>query len=281
MSATPQNGTAERAALSLLSHHPDRLCALPWTVDLFFDPAHKTIFRATESAAAAGEPTDLIGVTTRLEADGKLESIGGAGVLTEILTTLEQGCAGLDGYYFTQLSKAHTSRQTVQVVRANLPDLERMQLSPELFAERLAAAAQGPEIVEWVTLQEHIDALVNELERQEPPESFSTGLSKLNLQLDGGVHRGELLVVAGETSCGKSMLLGTAALACAQVGKHVLYISLEMPAKDILRRMAANIAGIRIKGVHEKPDDKEKDATTKAICALSSCRSQSSTTWRR
>ena len=145
-----------------------------------------------------------------------------------------------------------------------------MQLSPELFAERIAAAAQGPEIVERVTLQEHIDSLVDELERQEPPESFSTGLSKLNLQLDGGVHRGELLVVAGETSCGKSMLLGTAALACAQVGNHVLYVSLEMPAKDILRRMVANIAGIRIKGVHEKPDDKEKGATTKAICTLSS-----------
>ena len=66
------------------------------------------------------------------------------------------------------------------------------------------------------------------------------------------------------------MLLAMAALACAQAGKNVALFSLEMSARDILRRMAANIAGIRIKGAHEKPNGKEMDAATRAICALSS-----------
>ena len=270
MSTIPQNKTAEKAALSILSHHPERLSSLPWTVDLFFDPAHKTIFRAIESAAAAGEPADFNALTARLEAGGKLDTVGGAGALTEILITLEPGCAGLDRYYFTELSKVHTFRQTVQVARQNLSDLEKMQLSPLEFVERIGAAAQGPEIIQRVTLQEHIDALVGELECQEPPESFTTGLSGLDFHLGGGVHRGELLVVAGETSCGKSMLLSMAALASARAGQQVVFFSLEMPAKDVLRRMAANIAGFPIKGVHEKPNGKEMDAATRAIRALSS-----------
>ena len=43
-----------------------------------------------------------------------------------------------------------------------------------------------------------------------------------------------------------------------------------MPAKDVLRRIAANTAGFPIKGAHEKPNGKEMGAATRAICALSS-----------
>ena len=94
-----------------------------------------------------------------------------------------------------------------------------MRLDPGEFADKVASAAQGPETVERPTLAQYLESLIGELERTEPREAFPTGLPSLDAALDGGVHRGEMFVVAGESGGGKSILLTQAALACLQGGK--------------------------------------------------------------
>jgi len=59
-----------------------------------------------------------------------------------------------------------------------------------------------------------------------------------------------------------------AALSAVQQGKAVALFSLEMPGKDILRRMAANLAGLPILSAHEKPSKHHMDATSRAITTL-------------
>ena len=268
MSAVPQNRTAERAALSVLSFSPHCLAIFPWSGDLFHDPANELIFRAIESAAGAQEPCDLTGITARMESDGTLEAAGGAAALTEILFTLGGPNPGMAEYYFQLLADSHTARQTLQAVNAGLPDLEQQTITPAEFVERIAAEAQGPPIVTHATLAEHLDSLCAELERNEPQEYFSTGLPGLDRHLSGGFQRGELAVVAADTSRGKSILLSMSALASAQAGKATVLFSLEMPAKSILKRMAANLAGLPILGARDNPSKRHMDAISRAIVGL-------------
>jgi replicative DNA helicase len=268
IAAVPQNRTAERAALSILSFSPECLLELPWSAELFHDPACQLIFGAIETAASEGHGTDLIGLTSAMEAAGTLQTVGDAARLTEIIFTFGGPNPGLAGEYFAKLSAALTARNTLAAARGGLADLEQMTVRPAEYADRVTAAAQGPEIVKRATLAEHLDSLCAELERSEAQECFSLGLPGLDSHLAGGLHRGELGVIAADTSRGKSILLSMAALSALKQAKAVALFSLEMPGKDILRRMAANLAGLPVLGAHERPGKYHLDAASRAITTL-------------
>ena len=270
----PQNEQAEKASVCLLARSPLLIVDCPWKPALFNHPTCRLLFRTVVEAIAAQEPTDYTAVTARLIANGKLKEVGGDGNVYSILNCIDENPLAKPNseadksslkYYFALLSEAHVARETLNVAKSNISDLAQMELSPAEFAEKVASAAQGPEIATRATLKEQVDSFYADLERTEPREVFSTGVTRLDLILNGGIHRGQLLVVAAETSGGKSILLGQAALACAQAGKSVALFSLEMPATDILARMAANLAGCRIKSAREKTTPQERDAMGAAV----------------
>lgn len=273
MSEVPQNATAEKSALSMLSCSPRLVAEMPWTEDMFLNPTHRTIFRAIESAAQSGEPGDLVALTARLEATGQLDGVGGAAGVTDILTTLTATHPQQAAYYRQQLVEARNYRDTLRAVTLALPEIAAMRIPLPELVERIAAAADHDQDRKSETLAQQMDGLFAELERSEPQEAFSTGLPSLDRHLSGGIHRKQMTVVAGETGGGKSILLALAALANAQIGRSVAIFSLEMPARDILKRMAANLAGLPIKAAHEKPEKEEQeklDRISRALIGLTS-----------
>jgi archaellum biogenesis ATPase FlaH len=58
-------------------------------------------------------------------------------------------------------------------------------------------------------------------------------------RVGGGLHRGEIAVVGGETSGEKSVILSMAAFEIAERGKAVTVFSLEMPARTCFAASAA------------------------------------------
>jgi len=95
-------------------------------------------------------------------------------------------------------------------------------------------------------------------------ECFTTGMIKVDRALKGGMHKGEMMTVASETGGGKSIYLVQAALANLLENKSVLFFSLEMKAKDILTRMACNLAGYAIR----EPED-YKNANQNELAKIS------------
>jgi len=67
-----------------------------------------------------------------------------------------------------------------------------------------------------------------------------TGLTDLDRVMSGGMRLGELLIVGGRPSMGKSTLGGAVARRVARAGHGVLVFSLEMPTRDYLCRMATD-----------------------------------------
>lgn len=91
---------------------------------------------------------------------------------------------------------------------------------------------------------------------QEAQERFTSGFKSIDdALLGGGPHRGEIYSWIGLSGTGKSLALVTAARKNIQeLGKKVLYVSLEMDQDKIAERFDAQFTPIDINQIKEKSD---------------------------
>lgn len=71
------------------------------------------------------------------------------------------------------------------------------------------------------------------------------GIPRLNDILDGGLTEGRFYVLASKTSYGKTAFAVHVAAVALGAGRKVLFASLEMPRKEICRRIVSNLAECR------------------------------------
>ena len=94
-----------------------------------------------------------------------------------------------------------------------------------------------------------IDALVEFglwLDSKELEPAVPTGLSKLDMQLGGGLKGGRFYVIGARPGVGKSALMGNMAVHAIKKGYKALYVSLEMDAREIVTRMISSVSGVTI-----------------------------------
>ena len=92
-----------------------------------------------------------------------------------------------------------------------------------------------------VTFAEAADELLEGLNSGENADFVDTGLLTLN-RVMGGWPRGEMTLVAGRPSMGKSAVLFSSARQAAKRGVNVLIFSLEMRRKAVMARMLSDVA---------------------------------------
>lgn len=99
------------------------------------------------------------------------------------------------------------------------------------------------------------DALVDFacwIDNQEPEAAISTGLSKIDGCLSGGLKGGRLYVIGARTSVGKSALMCSMATHAIKKGARVLYVSLEMGARENIARMVADVSGVSLGRINNR-----------------------------
>lgn len=254
MTTIPIAHTAEKAALSLLVSDPNCLTNMRWDKDLFAMSTHQSLFAAISAVYERTGGTGIVAVVSEVEAKGLLPNLGGMDGIQELLSTINMAagpaCVTIAADYRAQLVRAKGYRDVIKVWEEQETEVRAMRANLAEMAEVFATAGQDKGAA-TETLKDQLNALIDDLERRTPLESFSVGVGSLDRVFKGGIHRGEMLVVGADTSGGKSILLQQAALAAATKLKPVVMFSLEMPAKDILRRMASNIVGRRLADAHE------------------------------
>jgi len=102
-------------------------------------------------------------------------------------------------------------------------------------------------------------------------ERLATGVSELDLALDGGLWRGALGMVVGGTGDGKSMFLSHAAASALQSGLHVLYATLELPEALVLSRIKANLTGVPINAIMDGSMEEAKRRLVAMMPTLGRC----------
>lgn len=224
----------------------------------FFSDYHRAIYRAITALHEEGQPADLITLAPRLDDAGELQAVGGRAYLAQLF---DDGAipAHLDGYISDILrdSGARLGLAALEVA------LDRVRLG-----EPLGTVTAGlVEHLEWITARGEPEP---ERRRPQPrplaevlrdyedslgvPETdfVSYGVPEIDDRLGGGSLRGEVVLIGGTHSAGKTAFAVQVAALNARRGHRVLILSREMADVALGRRLIAQDARVDAKALRRR-----------------------------
>lgn len=232
----------ERQALGLLMLAPQELPESGLSAEDFVINAHKTIFReiaAMASHEGAIEPMSLI---SGLKQAGKLESVGGSAGIWEIMNGVVmfhqahfQHCVTVLSEYKALRMLRKISHQVSQMVINRAESEEIARIAQGQLGELTASKAGMP----WRLIAEYTKEAIEKIDQAakgQAPARMKTGLSAVDRRFYQILDPGNLVIVAGRPSMGKTSLALGVALSVAQQEKVVGFASLEMPGFILAQR---------------------------------------------
>lgn len=217
------------------------------------DPVLAAIFDAICTLVSSGQRPDPISVASRLHGTWVAHVLGGHEAVLEKARTLE--AQGPDEE--AAILDATCLRDLAVLRKASRIGTRLLQLSDGKQATRSAVQAVESLLREaWVSLSRGQAPVVSNAEAAEESEAIilglrkppcvTTGFSRLDAVLGGGMRAGELTLLAGRTKMGKSAVAGHMVLACAMSGIPVFVATLEMPTWQWHMRWVAALTGIPV-----------------------------------
>src|SRR3954452_3686052 len=244
----PQDVVAEQSVLGGMLLSKDAIADVVEVLKPgdFYRPPHQTIYDAVLDLYGRGEPADPITVAAELTRDGLLAKIGGAPYLHTLIASVPT--AANAGYYAHIVRERAILRRLVEagtkIVQLGYGAASGMGGEVDDVVDRAQQAVY--EVTERRTSEDYIrleDVLQQAFDEIEAMGSrgtelygVPTGFRELD-ELTNGFHSGQLVVVAGRPSAGKSTLALDAVRAAAikNVMTSVLF-SLEMGRSEITMR---------------------------------------------
>ena len=270
MKKVPIAQKSEAAALSLIAIDRNILSQQTWDSGYFAINANRLVFNALQGVHQRTGACCPFSAIAELEATGQLEAAGGEEAVHQILSTMKVAsgkvCQDMADDYRKHLHKTKAYRDVITLIETEEPSLRTGKTNLKELSETIMKCAED-RTSKVKPVKDLIIEIIDEMEGKVKEEVYTTGLLKLDRALKGGMHKGEMMTVASETGGGKSIYLVQAALANLMDGKSVLFFSLEMKAKDILTRMACNLAGYPIREPEEYKTV-NKDELAKISAAL-------------
>ena len=248
----PQNIEVEQSILSAILIQNN---TLPEVLELlsekdFYREAHRKIFAAMVDLFERSEPTDLITLTNVLKEQGQLEAIGGASYLAELVDTVPMATNA--SHYARIIREKATLRALIERAasittrcfedRGNVEELldfaERsiFDISENKIRPAFHALAD--------ILTDTYKAVEDAYENKVLVTGVPTGFSRLD-QTTSGLQPGDLVIIAGRPSMGKTALaLNIAQNASIQTGMPIGIFSLEMSKEQLSLRMLSSEARV-------------------------------------
>ncbi len=128
----------------------------------------------------------------------------------------------------------------------------------ELVASKLRDVMANATLMNYDDENIGLDFFDPESHVQDTTQSkIPTGWSSIDDLLNGGWTRKTLNIIVGGSNSGKSLWLGNIGVNAAEHGKNVLYVTLEMSDKEVIKRMGSKWLKIPI----DDYDNKSKDKT--------------------
>lgn len=213
------------------------------TPDCFYDAFNRDIFRAILDIDSKGESPDLVMVCNEMRKHDP----------------------GVDFFKITEIAGCYTD--DIYQHAAILHDKEKrrrfieigMELQNKAFSETdditdILSVTQEKLEGLFQTSREHIctldDSIKNVIKQievnfsgEKPLTGTPTGFRKLD-SMGGGLQKSDLVVIAADTSMGKTSLAIALALSAAKNGEGVAFYSMEMKKEQLAARMIAIESGV-------------------------------------
>ncbi|CAB3812217.1 replicative DNA helicase [Achromobacter denitrificans] len=225
----------------------DRLGDLLATDD-FYRHDHRLIFDAAAALLNASKPADVLTVHDALLAAGRAEAAGGLAYLNAIAESVPSS-ANIRSY--AEIVRAHRVRRDVLAVGHDIAELAETADPAELVERATGlvmaladtrAAGQDPKAIGDL-LHGVLEVLESRMESGGAVSGLSTGFEDLDRQTCG-LQPGDLIIVAGRPSMGKTTLAVNIAENVAVDGKVAFVVSLEMSSGQLAERSVARFGEI-------------------------------------
>ncbi len=218
----------------------------------FYRKDHQLIFRAMAKLMEENKPLDVITVSECLQKMEYQEEVGGLAYLGELAKNTPS--AANIGAYADIVYERSVLRELIAVGttitesafepqgRASAEILDEAEKKVFDIAEK-GVRGTGPEAIRGI-VSKTLDNIEKRFHDNTPVTGIATGFSDLD-RMTTGLQPGDLVIVAGRPSMGKTILgMNIAEYAAIKSQKSVLVFSMEMPNEALALRMLSSLGRI-------------------------------------
>lgn len=234
----------------------------------FFETKHGTVFETMLDLYGAQQPVEVDVVATELKTRRQLDAVGGYAFLTQVSSKVPT-TAQLS-YFIEKVVEQATLRSIIRSATGLVEDAYSFSGGDlrEEFADKIenigAFLNRQDSARTWKQAVEEAEATTRE--RIKPPAERKPGSMELSWgiadfdRLFQPIEPGELIVIGGYTSSGKSSLLRQVLWAIARAGHPAFLETIEVRDSEEAVNLAGHISGIRSRArLHElHPNDQEQ-----------------------
>jgi len=248
----PHSIEAESSVLSALlldNSALDRVADLVAPADLYRHE-HRLIFEAVTELIDSGKPADVVTVFEHLQARGKADDAGGLAYIN-MLAQYVPSAANIRRYAEIVRDRADRRALLANVHRAHELAADTELTYPAALAEVQAlfdAPDRDARAREAVTVGELVPGLIDritDLADGRIAPGIPTGFETLD-RLIGGLKPGKQIVIAARPSVGKTSWATAISVAAAKLEHPAAVFSMEMPAADLMERLAASLGRVSL-----------------------------------
>jgi len=218
----------------------------------FYKQDHRLIFIHISNLINASSPADVITVAESLDKNSELASTGGIAYLGSLAENMPS-VANIRGY--AKIIRDNSILRNLITVGSDIVEgaflpkgRDAQQLLDEMEAKLFSIAESESNRLGYKDFQAVIAQVVRDLEERGQNPGTVTGLSTGFTDLDNlttGLHGGELVIVAGRPSMGKTALAMNIAEACGvDQNKAVAIFSMEMGSEQIVTRLLGAVSKV-------------------------------------
>ena len=250
----PSNEEAERKVIATCievgdSTHYDSINQIVDASD-FYVHTNKILFECIQKICSEEKPLNETSMMEQLKTVNGIDEIGGANGLMYIMDNVT---TPLDFLYCAKtIAEKSNLRKIIRICRlarerAESESIESSDISLQIQSDLENKSKYSSEDLCLSSASEEIKNDIDATLRGEDVlDVIKTNIGRLDWMLgSGGIAKGEVITIGAPTSCGKSALaLNIALSASFKQKKGVGIFSLEMPKKQVTKRMSQTLSGI-------------------------------------
>jgi replicative DNA helicase len=277
----PTSIDLEMEVLGGIMFYPDALNRVVDTleVEAFSIESHKVIYKCCLALTSDGKPTDVISVINWLCDHKQIEKAGGKAALVE-LANYGRLALNIDSYV-QELMNKYLSRQLIsagnKIAQMGYDMTQDVEIRLDTAEQEIFGIRNKSSATKKDTIQSAADVcteIFQEVEQLSVTGKFpsiGTGFHHLDNLLGGGLYPGDLIIVAGRPSMGKTIMGTCLAYNISSTQQMpTLIFSLEMSAKQLNLRYLSGLSSIPLNRLRAgKIESREWSRFSEALGILS------------
>lgn len=264
----PQSIDAEEALLGAILTSPAAYAKISDMIkpEDFYKPSNRLVYEAIRDLSEKTEPVDIVTVSEKLNASGKLQDAGGRDYITDLALN---SVTTVNVRYYADIVKNTAIRRNLITAGSEIVNMSYETESPDLVldcAEKLifgVSSQRNTSEIQPITnlVFETYEDIEHRFNHMDELSGTPTGFYDFD-QMTSGLQPANLIILAARPAMGKTAFaLNIAQNVGLRTDKAVAIFSLEMSKKELMKRLLASEAEVdarRMSSGHLQPQDWEK-----------------------